>query len=48
MEQTLIKRVKRVLEHEGSILDFYSDYMELPDGKTEKCVRLQINKFSFV
>ncbi|MCI8300792.1 MAG: NUDIX hydrolase [Lachnospiraceae bacterium] len=36
MEQTLIKRVKRVLEHEGSILDFYSDYMELPDGKTEK------------
>lgn len=31
-----IKRVKRVLEHEGSILDFYSDYMELPDGKVEK------------
>ena len=28
MEQK-IKRVKRVLEHEGSILDFYSDYIEL-------------------
>ncbi len=36
MKQPLVKRVKRVLEHEGSILDFYSDYMELPDGKVEK------------
>ncbi len=32
----MIKRIKRVLEHEGSILDVYSDYMELPDGKVEK------------
>ena len=31
-----IKRVKRVLEHRGTILDIYSDYMELPNGKTEK------------
>ncbi|MCI9082304.1 MAG: NUDIX hydrolase [Lachnospiraceae bacterium] len=36
MEQTLIKRVNRVLEHRGSILDIYTDYMELPDGKIEK------------
>ncbi len=36
MEQLEIKRVKRVLEHEGSILDIYTDYMELPDGKVEK------------
>lgn len=35
MEQK-IKRVNRVLEHEGSILDFYSDYVELPNGKIEK------------
>ena len=33
---SMIKRIKRVLEHEGSILDVYSDYMELPDGKVEK------------
>lgn len=31
-----IKRIKRVLEHKGAILDIYSDYMELPDGKVEK------------
>lgn len=36
MEQTLVKRVDRVLEHEGSILNIYTDYMELPDGKMEK------------
>lgn len=36
MEQTIIKRVNRVLEHKGSILDIYTDYMELPDGKIEK------------
>ena len=36
MKQHLIKRVNRVLEHQGSILDIYSDYMELPDGKIEK------------
>ena len=36
MKQPLVKRVKRVLEHKGSILDIYSDYMELPDGKIEK------------
>ncbi len=35
MEQK-IKRMKRVLEHEGAILDVYSDYMELPNGKVEK------------
>jgi ADP-ribose pyrophosphatase len=35
MEQK-IKRVKRVLEHEGSILDFYSDYVELPNGEIHK------------
>lgn len=31
-----IKRVKRKLEHKGSIVDFYSDYMELPDHKIAK------------
>lgn len=36
MKQPMLKRVKRVLEHEGAILDIYSDYMELPDGKVEK------------
>ena len=36
MKQPLIKRKERVLEHKGAILDIYSDYMELPDGKVEK------------
>ena len=36
MKQPMLKRVKRVLEHKGAILDIYSDYMELPDGKVEK------------
>ena len=36
MKQPLLRRKERVLEHQGSILDFYSDYMELPDGKVEK------------
>ena len=36
MRQPMLKRIKRVLEHEGAILDIYSDYMELPDGKVEK------------
>lgn len=31
-----IKRVDRKLEHKGSIVDFYSDYMELPDHKIAK------------
>ncbi len=35
MEQK-IRRIKRVLEHKGAILDIYSDYMELPNGKVEK------------
>ncbi len=35
MEQK-IKRLNRKLEFQGSILDFYSDTMQLPDGKTEK------------
>ncbi len=36
MEQPMMRRIKRELEHEGSILDIYSDYMELPNGKIEK------------
>lgn len=36
MKKPLLRRVKRVLEHEGTILNIYSDYMELPDGKVEK------------
>lgn len=28
-----IKRVNRKLEHKGKIIDFYTDTMELPDGK---------------
>ena len=36
MKQPMLKRVERVLEHKGDILDIYSDYMELPDGKVEK------------
>lgn len=31
-----IKRIKRELVHKGSILDIYSDTMELPNGKTEE------------
>lgn len=31
-----IKRLKRELVYQGSILDIYADYMELPDGKTAK------------
>lgn len=27
------KRVKRELKHKGAIIDFYSDHIELPDGK---------------
>lgn len=36
MKEPSIRRIKRELEHKGSILDIYSDYMELPDGKIEK------------
>lgn len=28
-----IRRVKRTLMHKGAIVDFYSDTMEMPDGK---------------
>lgn len=28
-----IRRVDRKLEHKGNIIDFYTDVMELPDGK---------------
>ncbi len=35
MEQK-IKRTKRELKYQGSILDIYCDYMELPNGKTEE------------
>ena len=28
-----IKRIDRKLEHKGRIVDFYTDYMELPGGK---------------
>ncbi len=31
-----IRRVDRKLEHKGSIVDFYSDYMELPNHKIAK------------
>ena len=31
-----IRRIDRKLEHKGSIVDFYSDYMELPDHKIAK------------
>lgn len=31
-----IQRVKRELEHQGVIVDFYSDYMQLPNGKVAK------------
>lgn len=31
-----IKRVDRKLEHKGSIVDFYTDYMQLPDDKIAK------------
>lgn len=30
------KRVKRELEYSGVIVDFYSDYMEMPSGKVVK------------
>ena len=28
-----IKRVKRTLKHQGVIVDFYSDTMQMPDGR---------------
>ncbi len=31
-----IKRVDRKLEFQGAILDFYTDYMQMPDGKVVK------------
>lgn len=31
-----IKRINRELKFQGAILDFYTDTMELPDGKQEK------------
>ncbi len=36
IENEEIKRIDRKLEHKGSIVDFYSDYMQLPNGKTAK------------
>ena len=30
------KRIDRKLEFQGTILDFYTDYMQMPDGKVEK------------
>lgn len=36
MGQPMVKRVKRELVHKGAILDIYTDYMELPDGKVEE------------
>ena len=32
----MVKRIERELVHKGSILDVYTDTMELPDGKIEK------------
>lgn len=32
----MVKRIKRELVYQGSILDIYSDSMELPDGTIEK------------
>lgn len=31
-----IKRIDRVLEHSGSIVDFYTDTMQFPNGNTAK------------
>lgn len=31
-----IKRIDRKLEFQGTILDFYTDYMQMPDGKVVK------------
>lgn len=31
-----IKRIKRELVQEGSIIDYYKDHMQLPDGKIQK------------
>lgn len=35
-KQPMVKRIQRELVYQGSILDIYSDSMELPDGKVEK------------
>lgn len=35
-KQPMVKRIKRELVYQGSILDIYSDSMELPNGKIEK------------
>lgn len=31
-----LERIKRVLEREGAIVDMYTDYIRMPDGKTAK------------
>lgn len=31
-----LERIKRVLEKEGAIVNMYSDYIKMPDGKTAK------------
>ena len=35
MENKIV-RIDRKLEHRGVILDFYTDYMQMPDGKVVK------------
>lgn len=35
-KQPMVKRIQRELIYQGSILDIYSDSMELPNGKVEK------------
>lgn len=35
-EENQIKRIDRELVHKGVILDFYTDYMQMPDGKVVK------------
>ena len=32
MEQ-MVKRIKRELKYQGAIVDIYTDYMQMPDGK---------------
>ncbi|MFW5669066.1 MAG: NUDIX hydrolase [Acetivibrio ethanolgignens] len=31
------KRIKRELNHKGTIIDFYTDYVEVPNGNLAKC-----------
>ena len=36
-----IKRIDRTLKYQGAIVDFYSDTMQMPDGRTDAAEAIQ-------